>query len=122
MSVEAYIREGKTIAQPDPLPPEMSGKSGVFVCLKKGGELRGCIGTYLPSCASIAEEVIANAISAATKDPRFSPVGEDELESLSYTADVLTCPEKVDDVKDLDPGNTHRKTVSNGGPSAGPGR
>jgi hypothetical protein len=98
ISVEAYVREGKTIAPPDPLPLEMSGKSGVFVCLKKGGELRGCIGTYLPSCASIAEEVITNAISAATKDPRFGPVSEDELESLSYTADVLTCPEKVDDV------------------------
>ena len=103
LSVEAYVREGKTIAPPEPLPPEMAGKSGVFVCLKKGGELRGCIGTYLPSCASIAVEVITNAISAATKDPRFDVVREDELESLSYTADILTCPEKVDDVKTLDP-------------------
>jgi len=103
MSVEAYVRKGNTIAPPEPLPQEMSGKSGVFVCLKKGGELRGCVGTYLPSCASIAAEVIANAISAATKDPRFGAVTEDELESISYTADVLTCPEKVTDVKDLDP-------------------
>jgi len=103
MSVEAYVREEKTIAPPEPLPPEMAVQSGVFVCLKKGGELRGCIGTYLPSCASIAAEVITNAISAATKDPRFGPVTEDELESLSYTVDVLTCPEKVGDVKALDP-------------------
>ncbi len=50
MSVEAYVREEKTIAPPEPLPPEMAVQSGVFVCLKKGGELRGCIGTYLPSC------------------------------------------------------------------------
>jgi len=112
-SVEAYVREGKTSAPPEPLPQEMSGKSGVFVCLKKAGELRGCIGTYLPSCASIAEEVIANAISAATKDPRFGPVTEDELESLSYTADVLTCPEKVGDIKDLDP-RKYGVIVSNG--------
>jgi hypothetical protein len=103
VSVEAYIREGKMTTPPEPLPAEMSGKSGVFVCLKKAGELRGCIGTYLPSCASVAEEVISNAIAAATKDTRFGPVTEDELEELSYSVDVLTCPEKVENVKDLNP-------------------
>jgi AmmeMemoRadiSam system protein A len=81
----------------------MSGKSGVFVSLKKRGELRGCIGTFLPSCSSIAAEVIANAIAAATRDPRFSSVREDELGELSYSVDVLSCPEKVENLTDLDP-------------------
>jgi AmmeMemoRadiSam system protein A len=102
-SVEAYIRKGKTIRPEEPLPPELSEKAGVFVCLKKGGELRGCIGTYLPSCDSLAAETIVNAISAATKDPRFQPVSEDELDKLTYSVDVLSCPEKVSSVAELDP-------------------
>lgn len=102
-SVEAYIRKGTTIRPEEPLPPELSEKAGVFVCLKKGGELRGCIGTYLPSCDSVANETITNAISAATKDPRFQTVSEDELDKLSYSVDVLSCPEKVGSIAELDP-------------------
>lgn len=102
-SIEAYVREGKTISLPDPLPPEMSGKAGVFVCVKKQGELRGCIGTYLPACDSVGIEIIMNAISAATRDPRFRPVGEDELDSLAYSVDILSCPEKIENISDLDP-------------------
>jgi len=102
-SIEAYVREGKTISLPDPLPPEMSGKAGVFVCVKKQGELRGCIGTYLPACYSVGTEIIMNAISAATRDPRFHPVGEDELDGLAYSVDILSCPEKIENISDLDP-------------------
>lgn len=102
-SVETYIREGKIIEPPDPMPSEMQGKSGIFVCLKRHGELRGCIGTFMPSCQSVGEEIIVNAISAATKDPRFGPVTDSELEELSYSVDILTCPEKVDDTGKLDP-------------------
>jgi AmmeMemoRadiSam system protein A len=102
-SVEAYIRKGKTIKPEEPLPPELAEKAGVFVCLKKGGELRGCIGTYMPSSDSVANETIMNAISAATKDPRFQPVTEDELDKLSYSVDVLSYPEKVGSIAELDP-------------------
>ncbi len=102
-SIEAYIREGKTLDLPEQLPPEMSGKAGVFVCVKKQGDLRGCIGTYLPVCDSIGEEIIKNAISAATRDPRFSPVSEDELDELTYSVDILSCPEKVTNLSELDP-------------------
>ena len=101
-SIEAYVREGTKISLPDPLPPEMSAKAGVFVCVKKRGELRGCIGTYLPACDSIGAEIIMNAISAATRDPRFHPVQEEELGELTYSVDILSCPEKVEDVSDLD--------------------
>jgi AmmeMemoRadiSam system protein A len=102
-SIETYIREGKTLEPPGSPPPDMSGKAGVFVCIKKHGELRGCIGTFTPACDSIARETIMNAVSAATKDPRFPPVRENELNDLSYSVDILTCPEKVGGIGDLNP-------------------
>jgi AmmeMemoRadiSam system protein A len=102
-TIETYVREGKIIKPPDPLPPEMCGKAGVFVSLKKHGELRGCIGTYMPSCDCIGNEIINNAISAASKDSRFHPVEEDELKNITYSVDILTCPEKVSSINELDP-------------------
>jgi len=102
-SIETYVREGRIIKLTEPLLSELYEKAGVFVSLKKHGELRGCIGTYLPSCESIGAEIIINAISAATKDPRFHPVEEDELEELTYSVDVLSCPEKVNDIAELNP-------------------
>ncbi|HMK50611.1 MAG TPA: AmmeMemoRadiSam system protein A [Thermodesulfovibrionales bacterium] len=102
-SVESYIREGRTVDPPDTLPPEMSGKAGVFVCLKKNGELRGCIGTFSACCDSIAMEIITNAISAATRDPRFPQVEAAELGSITYSVDILSCPEKIKHVSELDP-------------------
>jgi AmmeMemoRadiSam system protein A len=102
-TIETYIREGRILEVPEPLPPEISLKAGVFVSLKKFGELRGCIGTYRPCCESIGAEIIANAISAATKDPRFHPVREDELKDITYSVDVLTPPEKINDKNELDP-------------------
>jgi len=102
-SVEAHIREDTTICLPDPLPAEMSGRAGVFVCIKKRGELRGCIGTFQPSSECIGAETVMNAISAATKDPRFAPVVEEELNDLTYSVDVLSSPEKVSGLSDLNP-------------------
>jgi AmmeMemoRadiSam system protein A len=102
-SIETFIREGTILKPPDPLPLEMTEKAGVFVSLKKHGELRGCIGTYMPCCESIGAEIIANAVSAATKDPRFHPVQEEELKDLTYSVDVLTCPEKIHSTDELDP-------------------
>jgi AmmeMemoRadiSam system protein A len=81
----------------------MVERSGVFVSLKVGGLLRGCIGTYEPATANVAEEVITNAISSATRDPRFPPVTPDELGDLEYSVDVLTHPEPVKSQAELDP-------------------
>jgi len=102
-SIETYIRERKIIEPPESVSPEMTERAGVFVCLKQGGKLRGCIGTYMPCYDSVAKEIIINAISAATKDPRFSPLMESELGELEYSVDVLSLPQKVKDVKELDP-------------------
>jgi uncharacterized protein len=102
-SVETFIRENRIIDPPDNLPTEVQGKSGVFVSIKKHGELRGCIGTYSPCRDSVAMETIDNAVAASTKDPRFPPVREDELKELSYSVDVLSSPDKVKHVGELDP-------------------
>jgi AmmeMemoRadiSam system protein A len=102
-TTEEYVRTGKTIAPPKELPPELSEKAGVFVCLKKMGNLRGCIGTFEPTADTVAEEVVKNAIAAAIQDPRFHAVEENELAEIEYSVDVLSPPEKITAIKDLDP-------------------
>jgi AmmeMemoRadiSam system protein A len=101
-TIERYIREG-TIPEPKQLTKEMKGRAGVFVSLKLEGMLRGCIGTFEPTKENIAKEVISNAIMSATRDPRFPPVTPEELGDLEYSVDVLSKPEPVDSVNDLDP-------------------
>jgi AmmeMemoRadiSam system protein A len=102
-AIEEYVTNGKMISQPEALTPEMEEQLGVFVSLKKHGRLRGCIGTFMPVCKNAAEEIIRNAVSAATDDPRFPPVAKEELPSLKYSVDLLSTPEKVGGMKELDP-------------------
>jgi AmmeMemoRadiSam system protein A len=102
-SIEEFLRSGKKISPPKELSPELAAKAGVFVSLKKRGNLRGCIGTFQPCTCSIAEEIIQNAIAAATQDPRFRAVTEDELADISYSVDILSLPEKISSIHDLDP-------------------
>ncbi len=101
-TVESYVRRGK-VSPPEELTPEMKEKAGVFVSIHKKGDLRGCIGTFEPATNNVANEIINNAISAATRDPRFFPVTADELPQIEYSVDVLTEPEPVSGEKDLDP-------------------
>ncbi len=101
-TVEGYVRKGKTVP-PKRLTPEMKARAGVFVSIHKGGELRGCIGTIEPQMANVAEEIMVNAISSATRDPRFYPITADELAELEYSVDVLTEPEPVKGREQLDP-------------------
>jgi AmmeMemoRadiSam system protein A len=101
-TVEKYVKEGKRPAAPPALTPEMKEKAGVFVSIHKLGALRGCIGTFEPQQRNVAGEVIVNAISSATRDPRFDPIEPEELADLDYSVDVLTSPEPVDDISQLD--------------------
>jgi len=102
--VENYIKEDKIISPSADLPQEiLNKKAGVFVTIEKESELRGCIGTYLPTKINIAEEIIHNAIAAASKDYRFGPVQKEELPYLSYTVCILSEPKPVKNIKDLDP-------------------
>ena len=102
MSLEAYVKERKEIAVPEEVPSWMrSEQAGVFVSLHKKGELRGCIGTIAACTDSVANEIIALAIEAGTRDPRFRPVREDELQDLEYSVDVLSKAEPAT-MQDLD--------------------
>ena len=102
-SVCSWVGEGKRLVLPGDLPAEMMEKqAGVFVSLHKDGRLRGCIGTIQAVRKNIAEEIVENGISAATKDPRFSPVLPEELESLEISVDVLGKPEKIRSKDELD--------------------
>ncbi|MDR1359904.1 MAG: AmmeMemoRadiSam system protein A [Deltaproteobacteria bacterium] len=75
-----------------------------FVSIKTlNGGLRGCIGTIMPTKASLAEEITANAISAATQDHRFRPMTAAELEDVVFSVDILSEPETVTDINTLDP-------------------
>ncbi|MDH4161243.1 MAG: AmmeMemoRadiSam system protein A [Nitrospirota bacterium] len=103
-TIELYVNEGRVLPLRDQdLTPEMNAKAGVFVSLKVRGMLRGCIGTFEPCEPNVAQEIIRNAISAATCDPRFPAVRPHELAGLEYSVDVLSPPEPVTDLKDLDP-------------------
>ncbi len=120
LAVENYVKEGKTIEVPEDLQEEFSGselaellkrRAGIFVTIerldklsaRKNGELRGCIGTYLPTRPNIAEEIIRNAVAAASEDYRFGQIQPEELPYLSYTVYILSEPEPVKDIKELDP-------------------
>jgi AmmeMemoRadiSam system protein A len=102
-AIDSYIQEGKRIATPDDLSPEMQQRAGAFVSIHRHGQLRGCIGTIQPTRDNVAQEVIENAIAAATRDPRFPAVRRDELEDLDIKVDVLSPPEPVDSLDELDP-------------------
>ena len=102
-SLESYILAGEIIPVPTDLPAVMfKEKAGAFVSIHKGGRLRGCIGTFLPTRDNIAEEIIYNAISASTKDPRFRPIEAEELPFLDINVDILSAPEKIDSKDELD--------------------
>jgi AmmeMemoRadiSam system protein A len=103
-AIATYVREGRQISPPENLPEEMQQRSGAFVSLHHAdGELRGCIGTIEPSQGNLALEVIHNAIMAATRDPRFPPVESHEVPQLEISVDVLSPPEPISSLAELDP-------------------
>ncbi len=102
-AIERFVCDGVILSPPEALSDEMKQRAGTFVSLHCGGELRGCIGTIEPTCANVAAEIIANAISAATRDPRFPPMDREELADLDISVDVLTEPEPISSLEKLDP-------------------
>ena len=103
LCVESFVKNGRPARLPDDLPRELTGRrAAVFVTLHKGGRLRGCIGTINPARASVAEEILHNAVSACSQDPRFPPVRADELPELEYSVDVLGATEDITSPEELD--------------------
>ncbi len=104
LAVEKYVKERKIIESLPDLPKEfLTKKAGTFVTIVKNGNLRGCIGTYLPTKENIAKEIISNAISAASEDYRFGPIHREELSDIFYTVYIISEPEMVKDIKTLNP-------------------
>jgi AmmeMemoRadiSam system protein A len=101
-AIEVYLKEDRIIGPPTDLSEEMKQRAGTFVSVHKGEELRGCIGTFAPTQENVAKEIIANAVAAATQDPRFPPIEEDEIKDLKISVDVLTSPEPVKSISQLD--------------------
>ena len=102
-AIAAWLREQRVIAPGDGLPPLLRERAGVFVSLHDGDALRGCIGTIEPEQDTIADEIVVNAIRAATQDPRFPAVTSDELDRLDCKVDVLGPPEPIAGPESLDP-------------------
>ena len=103
LAVETFVTSGVQLTTPAHAAGILSSPGACFVSIKtRTGDLRGCIGTVEPSKQTLADELIVNAISAATRDPRFPPVAIDELPNLVYSVDLLAAPEPAR-FEDLDP-------------------
>jgi len=106
LSLEHYLRHHRPLS---PVPPEIAAAlegrcAGAFVSIHtREGELRGCIGTLSPCQPSLAEEILHNAISAGTRDYRFTPVYLGELAELEFKVDVLSEAEPIRSPRELDP-------------------
>lgn len=102
-TIESFVETGKLPQMPQGLPAELyQNRAGAFVSLKEDGRLRGCIGTIQAVRDSLAEEIMRNAVSACSEDPRFSPVEDWEVERLSISVDVLGETEKISSPEELD--------------------
>jgi len=102
-TIESHILHERTLDLPTDLSGVLASKAGAFVSLHRKDQLRGCIGTTGPTRPSLAEEIMANAVQAATRDPRFPPLDVSELADLEISVDVLHEPESVLGLDDLDP-------------------
>lgn len=96
-AIAHYLATGRQLEVPTNKPDAWQHPAGVFISLhvKENNELRGCIGTFRPTCPLLAEEVITNAIAAATQDPRFRPVTAEELPQLEISVDILSPPKLI---------------------------
>ena len=103
-AIENYVKDKKIILIPENLPKEFfSRRAGVFVTIHKHKELRGCIGTFLPTRKNLAEEIVSNAIAACSQDYRFLPITPEELPELSYEVSILSEPKLVKNINNHNP-------------------
>lgn len=103
-ATENYIQKRRIILIPENLPQDFySRRAGVFVTIHKDKELRGCIGTFLPTKDNIAEEIVSNAVAACSRDYRFSPIAKEELPELNHEVSILNKPELVKDLQKHNP-------------------
>ena len=92
-AVDAQVT-GAALPAPPAIP--LPDASGVFVTVKRDEALRGCLGTLACPPGQLASEVVRCAADAASRDPRFDPVGPDELAELGIEVSVLGPLESID--------------------------
>ena len=103
-SIEYYLSNNSYLDIPTGLHDYMINETAAeFVSIHKYNDLRGCIGTILPTRESLAKEIIYNAVSAAFEDYRFIPITKEELNDLEINVDVLSKPQPVSTIDELDP-------------------
>jgi AmmeMemoRadiSam system protein A len=102
-ALEAWVNEGRPLRADEIGPLAEEPSRGVFVCLKREGSLRGCVGSIAPATDTLGEETARSAVQAAATDPRFPPVEAAELAGLTCQVDVLSPLEPVESEADLDP-------------------
>jgi len=88
------IHSGPLPINCDELPPALTEPGATFTTLRFEGQLRGCHGT-LVAVRPLAEDVTRSAFQAAFRDPRFDPVGEDQLSAVSLEVSVLSPQESI---------------------------
>lgn len=102
-AVETFVRDSRTLPVDDAPDFLLQQRAACFVSIKTtDGDLRGCVGTVEPTRPTLAEEIVYNAIHAATQDPRFYPVEAEELPGLRFSVDLLAEPEATR-FEDLNP-------------------
>ena len=95
-SVRLAVAEGISLSpRPEDHPRSFGAPAAVFVTLRRGGQLRGCIGT-LEASEPLVHAVADRARAAAQRDPRFDPVSVAELGDLAVSVSVLTTPSPLD--------------------------
>ncbi|MBM4355397.1 MAG: AmmeMemoRadiSam system protein B [Deltaproteobacteria bacterium] len=102
-TLETVVKEGRKPGAEEAgivVTDRLRQLSGVFVTLKKEGDLRGCIGNIAP-VKPLVDGVIDNAVNAARFDRRFTPVQPDELSAIEVEVSVLTPPRRASGVQDI---------------------
>jgi len=111
-TVEEFVRNKKKLDVNVDDPRLLGKEEGIFVTIYKNGQLRGCMGSILgnaPMCMMVRDL----SINSASRDPRFKPVEESELESIDIEVSVLSKPRKIDSVDEIIEG-VHGVIVSQG--------
>ena len=102
-TIEEHVLHDRMSEVSEEISPELKERAGVFVSIKKNGDLRGCIGTIKPTQDNIVQEVKNNAISAAARDPRFPAIQADELDDLTISVDIIGKQEEIEGLEELNP-------------------
>jgi hypothetical protein len=92
-TLERFLLAGEKF-EPQTVNKKLWERNGVFVTLNKNGKLRGCMGSVEPK-ESLIISIRDNALSVAN-DPRFDPLGANELDSIDIEISVLSEPQRVD--------------------------